>query len=453
MHSSVRRTEAKIPEDHPNAGKYKHGIPVQTSVRVCFGVELRTHPSIHSQNQSFSYSKESRMTETKTELTEVELKAVEDVKGRLKFFFSDANVRQDFFIRKQLMNERGALAHMVAIEALLRFNTIKQHTTNPAVVAKAAKEMSTLLTLNAGETAVGRVKKFTREMMDGHIAKSLHLKNLPLKKKEGDDDLMEYAVSVTDIRARFEKYGEIAVIKLKTSPQNPNESDKKTEKNGDKKRYPTGCALVEYETEESLKAAAEATATTKDGETVEPKDKIVFGESDVEVMPLSEIVKNKGGENKGGNKRKSDDEPEEEPEVEVKTFKCEWKPGCVIKLKGVPADCDREALLDMVAKGMEITVDEVKEKKIYVDFSRGEKDGALRFPELGDHIAEVCSQLSDGTLEINGTKVEEARVIEGEEEQKYWDEFIAFKNRQIKQRADEKKRSHDKRFRGKKQRR
>jgi hypothetical protein len=33
-----------------------------------------------------------------------DLKAVEGVKERLKFFFSDANIRQDAFVRKLLMN-------------------------------------------------------------------------------------------------------------------------------------------------------------------------------------------------------------------------------------------------------------------------------------------------------------------------------------------------------------
>jgi RNA recognition motif-containing protein len=383
-----------------------------------------------------------------TEYTEDDLKAVEDVKSRLKFFFSDANVRQDFFIRKQLMNSRGDLAHMVAIDALLRFNTIKQHTTKPAVVAKAAKELPDLLTVNDSETAIGRVNKFTTEMMDGHIPRSLHLKNLPLKKKEGDDSLMQYEVSVEDIRSKFEKYGEIAVIKLKWSSQHPDSAESKNETKFDKKKYPTGCALVEFETEEALKAAAEATATAKGEDTVEPKEKIVFGDSEVQIMPLAEIIKKKRGE-----KRKDrDDEPEEDDEVESKTFKCDWKPGCVIKLMGVPEDCDREALLDMVAVGMGVTVEEVKDMKIYVDYSRGEKGGALRFPELGDHIGKICAKLADGTLEVKGAKVEEAKIIDGDEEKKYWDDFIAFKNRQIKQRADE-KRSHNKRSHSRKPKR
>jgi hypothetical protein len=49
--------------------------------------------------------------------------------------------------------------------------------------------------------------------------------------------------------------------------------------------------------------------------------------------------------------------------------------------------------------------------------------------------------LNDGELTIMDTKLENALVLEGEEEKKYWDNFIEFKNKQIVQRHEE-KRSH-----------
>lgn len=371
-------------------------------------------------------------------LTDADLKAVESVKDRLKFFFSDANLRQDFFIRKHLLSEKPDSSNEISIEALLRFNTIKQHTTAKAVIVTAAKGLSDILTLNDDETAIGRVVPFTKEMMDGHIPKSLHLKNLPLKKKEGDDDAMQYAVTVDEVRDRFQKYGEVVMVKLKWSTNVENKMESEDDgKKQHKKKFPTGCAMVEFATEADLQKAAEATLTTKDGETQEPKDKLVFGEekAEVQVMLLSEIKKHSESPNK---KRKGrEEEPEED--IEVKTFTFDWQPGCVVKLKGVPVDCDREALLDMIATGMEITVEEVTDKKIYVDYSRGAKDGALRFPVHGDHIATICKNLAEGKLEIKGSKVEGARVLDGEEEKKYWEDFIAFKNKQIQQRVDEKR--------------
>jgi len=49
--------------------------------------------------------------------------------------------------------------------------------------------------------------------------------------------------------------------------------------------------------------------------------------------------------------------------------------------------------------------------------------------------------LKDGELMILDTKVEEALILEGEVEKKYWEDFIEFKNKQIIQRNEEKKNS------------
>ena len=65
-------------------------------------------------------------------------KAVEGIKERLEFFFSDANIRQDAFIRKLLVSSDEK---SVGIDALLRFNTIKKHSDKPEVLVKAAKEL------------------------------------------------------------------------------------------------------------------------------------------------------------------------------------------------------------------------------------------------------------------------------------------------------------------------
>lgn len=394
---------------------------------------------------------ESKPESTTTTTMDEDTKAVvEKVKDRLQFFFSDANVRQDYFIRKLLMNEKSDEPNMVPIESLLRFNTIKCHTTKAEVVVAAAKELSDKLTVNEKGTAIGRVVPFTQEMMDGNVPKSLFVKGIPVKSKEGQEDFKQYAVTVDEVKALFEPYGEVEMVKLLWSLHSDGHKDKQEEGNK-KRRVPNGCALVEFASESSLEKAAEATLTIKDGESVEPKDKLELGEGDDDkkplvVMLLSEKQKSKkqkddSGNGNSNNKRK---QAEDKSEKEVKEFKMDWQKGCVIKIKGVPADCDREALLDMLATGMGISVEQVKDKKIYVDYSRGNTDGAIRFPQLEDHIADICKRLKEGELEIKGAKVEDATTLEGEEEKKYWDEFIAFKNRQIKQRSEE-KRGQDKR--------
>jgi RNA recognition motif-containing protein len=389
----------------------------------------------------------------KTKPLEVDAKEVEEVKDRLKFFFSDANVRQDFFIRKLLTKEGGSNPRTVPIEALLRFNTIKRHTTNPAVVIQAAKALSEILTLDEEETAIGRVAPFTQALMDDNIPKTLFVKNLPLK-SNGEDSPRQYAVTQDDIRELFAKYGKVSLIKMKWSSTAEGKGDEdlighKYKKA--KKKYPVGCAMVEFETKEALEKAAEVTLTTKSGEKVEAKEKLVIGEdkAEVEVMLLSEYIETRkkektGDENGGSRKRDRDNNKEEnEAERETPTFTVDWKPGCVIRLKGLPETCDREAILEAIASALDISVTEVRARRIYADYSRGQTDGAIRFPEVADHIADVAKRVNDGDVQVGGEKISEATLLEGDEEKKYWEDFMEFKNKQIRHREEE-RREHKK---------
>ena len=379
-------------------------------------------------------------------------KAIEAVKERLNFFFSDANVRQDLFIRRLLTktDEKS-----VPVECLLRFNTVKRHTEDPKVVMQAAKELTDLLVVDEEKCSISRVVPFTDGMTNQNIPKSLYIKNLPMKEMgEGDNKSNQYDVNIDEIRTIFAKYGDVALVKLRFSTT-PDDCDKKEDhrdKRSKRSKFPIGAVVVEFHKQEDLDKAADATLTTKNGEKVEPKEKTTLVESEtrkstieLDVMLLSEYVesrkegKGKKSSDADSSNNKKRNEPEEKKEITKFTF--DWKPGCVIQVRGLPDGCDREAMLSAVAKGLDISVDGVKTRKVYVDYSRGQKDGAIRFPEPSDSIAEISKKLNDGELTIMDTKLENALVLEGEEEKKYWDNFIEFKNKQIVQRHEE-KRSH-----------
>jgi len=390
-------------------------------------------------------------------LTDEDLKDVEGVKERLRFFFSDANVRQDLYIRK-LLTQSGEKS--VPVEALLRFNTVKKYTDKPAVVIQAAKELTDSLVVNEEKIAISRVIPFTDEMMKQNIPKSLYVQNLPMKETgDGDKKIKKYDVYVDEIRAIFSKYGDVALVKLKFSTFHDNEdsNDGNRNKRSRNHKFPIGAGMVEFHKQEDLEKAAEATLTFKNGEKIDPKEKTTLVESDtrksvveLDVMLLSEYVKSRkemkgkksSDSNNNNNKRHKQDE-----EKEIRKFTVDWKSGCVIKIRGLPEGCDRETLLDCVAKGLAISVEDVKSLKVYVDFSRGQTEGAIRFPEQSDIIMKISKKLIDGELTILDTKVEQALILEGEEEKKYWESFIEFKNKQILLQHDER---HS---RGKRQRR
>jgi len=206
-----------------------------------------------------------------------------------------------------------------------------------------------------------------------------------------------------------------------------------------------------------LKAAADETCTVKGGEDVEPKKVIEIGGNKVKIITMQEWLDSKKKGKKDGdkdakdnssspNKRSRDDNGgKSKPPKEL--FDIDWKPRCVISVKGLPEDCDREALREMVGKYMGIEDEDLKKKGFYADFSRGQTSGAIRFNEPSDEIEQIATKLNNGDLEVNGTKVESANLLEGEEETKYWTNFIEFKRKQIKQRNEEGPRNRNKRFR------
>ena len=390
---------------------------------------------------------------------------VDAVAERLSFFLGDANLRQDLFFRKHMLKSDGPYPHMVKLDVLLNCNTIKQHTKNEKVVIAAAKKLSDQFVVSNDEQAIGRVVPFTKEKMDENIPLSLHVTNLPLS-----DDESRYEVSPTQIRELFEPYGTVTLVKFRFKFQGSS-STRSTPKKGEEddadnanaspakgsRRPPLGASFVEFKTVEELEKAAEDTLTSKDGETVEPKRKLTIGDKTLEIMLMKDFIEKnakekskKGSDEKEGDKKREaeDEDDHEDEEKAAKEFTVDWKPGCVIQLKGLSSSCDRESILDAIAKAFDITVAEAKEKKIYADYSRGQEDGAIRFAEP-DGVADLCKKIAAGEVEIAGKKVKEATVLDGDAETKYWNDFIAFKNKQKKHKADENnhRRKKQKRYR------
>lgn len=379
---------------------------------------------------------------------------VDDVAERLGFFFSNANVRQDLFIRKLLLGNESEYPHQVPIECLLRFNTIKKFTTDEAVVAEAAKKLSEKLTLSEDGKAIGRVSPFTLKQMDDNIPLTLYVSNLPTKEEDGKQ---AYAINTDDVRKVFEEYGSIVLVKLrfKRSEHTDDDDDlapptQNNRKAMSKRRFPLGAVLVEFEEAASLEKAAEATITSKAGETVDPKRKLTLGDNELKVCMLRDYIDSRKQKTPKSAERAEESaakKREFEEKMEATKFEYDWKPGCVIRVKGLPEACDREAMQQAIATGLEITLDEVRERKIYVDFSRGQTDGAIRFPESSDDVKGLCEKVGAGGVEIAGAKVSGAVILEGEEETNYWKDFIDFKTKQMRHRVEEKSSRKNKRTR------
>mmetsp|Transcript_31697 Transcript_31697/g.36971 ORF Transcript_31697/g.36971 Transcript_31697/m.36971 type:complete len:375 (-) Transcript_31697:53-1177(-) len=353
------------------------------------------------------------------------------VAERLGFFFSNANLRMDRFLRREVLNEENN--GYVTIETLLKFNTIKNITTDTAIIAKAAKEVSRpLLKLNDDETSICRVEKFTEAMMDDNVKVTLRVSNIPIKGGENDAD---YTVSRDEFGDLFKEYGDVAMIRLL-----------KSKLNGNPNRVAVGRAFVEYHTVEDMeKAVADLCTEDPQDANLKPKKVLTLGDNELKVKTMQQWLDKKqaqrgekfpNGDNKKSKfeqqEKKKAEAGEDKATLEAIEFKMDWKPGCVIQLKGLPSDCDREAILSAV-KGF--IGDDVN---VRADYSRGMKDGAIRFDEPNEKIATLATELGEGKVTIGVEKVESATLLEGDEEKKYYEDYIAFRTKQMRANAEEK---------------
>ena len=175
---------------------------------------------------------------------------------------------------------------------------------------------------------------------------------------------------------------------------------------------------------------------------MEPKRKLELGGTTLKVELLKDYVDKIQTRKRERGHGQDDDNNNNDGEEEANKFTIEWKPGCVISMKGLPESCDREAILDAAVKACDLGAAEAKEKRnIYADYSRGQKDGALRFqdPELA---SKMLAKFKEGSVKIAGSEIQEAKLLEGDEEKHYWEGFIEFKRRQIRHRNEERSMKH-----------
>jgi RNA recognition motif-containing protein len=358
---------------------------------------------------------------------------ISNVSERLRFFFSDANLRVDKFLRNEIFNSTLSDGY-VPITTLLRFNTLKKYTTDPSIVAHAVKNddlCKDRFMLNEDETAMRRIEPFTEEMMNDNVQKTLRVSDIPTIKD--DKGNLEYSVARQDVEQLFTDYGPIAMVRLLYYHK------KGASKNA------TGRAFVEFETKDGMdKAVEELCVTNISDETLKPQKTLQIGGVDVRIKTMQQWLDKKEQQQKGGNRGKdkqggnrgadATSTAQDPPSVQFEPFTLDWKPKCVIFIKGVPEDCDRESILSVVTE----FIGEDMSSKVRADYSRGLPDAKIRFDEPNDKIEELTSKLNEGEITLNGVKVESASILEGEEEKDYYDKFIDFQNKKRRLNAEEK---------------
>lgn len=344
---------------------------------------------------------------------------------RLGFFFSDANLRIDRFLRRIVLDQNSG-GGFVEINTLLKFNTIKKLSTDPAVIAEAATEVANpKLKLNESKTSIARVEPFTEDMLKDNVKVTLRVSDLPIKENDNGSDYVNTRVEVEEL---FSEFGKVALVRLLTY-NNKREN----------KRIAVGKCFVEFASFEGMEKAVAQLCVSSDSADTKPKKVLKLGDTELRVKTMQQWIDKKAIEKEAKDEEKAnakrgreEEESKAKAEVAAIEFKLDWKKGCVVFLEGLPDGCDRETLLEAVKKNIGENVE------ARADYSRGDKDGKIRFDEPNEKIAEFVSNLNNGSVTLGESKVKSASVMEGEAEEKYYENYIAFRTKQMREKAQEK---------------
>jgi len=361
---------------------------------------------------------ESQQQETKKK--EVSKEILEKIGERLQFFFSDVNLRSDRFMNQTMKNNKN----MIPLQVMGRFKTIQQYSSDPSIIKEAAKAHCSDFLL-VDENGVGRITPYDYEKGRGNdVPLTLFVDNLPVFKSG-----TFYDCTVREVIDTFKDYGKIALVRLRYTKEF--------------KKHALGSAFVEFATKEEFENAKKDLV---DGET--PNRTLVLKGKDLKIKTMQDWMdraRNNRGNNDNrteANDEESQDEKLNDKDEDITSF----EKGGVITLKGVADDCSRESILSAIQEFSyiwKVSDDNAEEKKkqntlpplakrnVYIDYSRNQPDGAIRFTnvcisEHRDKIAELANKLKLGEIKISDKAVEDAFVLEGGEEEQYWKKVMQF---------------------------
>lgn len=311
---------------------------------------------------------------------------------QIEFYFSDSNYPKDKFLRAQAsQNEEG----FVPLSVIATFQRMKQMGATAELLADVVRR-SEALELNKDATMVKRVKPLPEE--DDSIQRSIYSKGWP------------ETATIEDAETYFAQYGKVLSVRIRRRPD----------------RKPKDSIFVEFSTREEAAAA--------NGDT----GRAPFKEQAITTKMRADYHAQKKEERKKRQqesklKRKQPEQPSK-PEAaapaagsegaaaaegseaagdgaEGATEKADeaHPTGVVLRLTGVGANVDREALKAAFGKYGNV---------VFVDFSRGDTDGYVRF-ETADAASKAVSGVPEDKLELGG-QVPQVALVQGEAEEEYW---------------------------------
>ncbi|RNA27128.1 lupus La [Brachionus plicatilis] len=313
----------------------------------------------------------------------------EKIVKQIEYYFGDINLSKDKFLQEETQKDSG----WVPLETMVKFNRLKQLTTDYNVIIDALKNStSDLLEIDEENLKIRRAKPLPENLSEFET-------NL----KQNTVYVKGFAPEMTldDLYSFFDQHGKVLQIFMKRFPAT---------------RQFKGSVFVTFETQEQMSKFMEL-------EELKHNDQTLTKELQEDYLKRKAPKIEKIKENKAKKEQQKLEKFKQQQEAEEAYLKEQQISGAILHVKNLPEDATRESLKEVFDNFGKVK---------YSDYNKGQIEGYVRFSEE-NKAKEVLEKADEIKMK---DRVLELRVLEGEEELNYWKEIIkrlsASKNRSFK---------------------
>jgi lupus La protein len=327
-------------------------------------------------------------TKTETETPIVRPEVVTDtgleakIIRQVEYYFGDLNLTKDKFMQEEIQKDEG----WVSVETLVKFNRLKQLSADHTIILTCLKRSTNdLLEVDEEKQRVRRTKALPENPSEFETTlkqNTLYVKGFPEK------------MSLDDLQTWFEQYGKVLQVFMRRYPAT--------------KQF-KGSVFVTFDNSEQVKKFMDLESVKYEETVLERESQDAYLTRKAPSLARAKEEREKREADKEAKKKDRD-------EAEKAFYESQRVSGSVLHLKGLPAEGTRENLKELFDNYAKVK---------WVDYSKGEPEAFLRFVEA-DKAAPALEQLkaaSEGKVVLMGAELE-VRVVEGEEEEKFWKSTI-----------------------------
>eukprot|EP00730_Choanoeca_flexa_P013941 TRINITY_DN5898_c0_g2_i1.p1 TRINITY_DN5898_c0_g2~~TRINITY_DN5898_c0_g2_i1.p1 ORF type:complete len:365 (+),score=140.28 TRINITY_DN5898_c0_g2_i1:105-1199(+) len=287
---------------------------------------------------------------------------------QIKYYFSDRNLLKDKFMQEKLKDNKEG---WIPLSVLLTFNRLKALTTDATAIANAIRTADDC-DVEVSEDSASLRRDPAKPLADQAQldARSIYVKGFEPEK-----------LTIDVVEEWVQSLG----------------------------ATPEAVLLRRIPTNKKLKNSVFVQlATVEEAEQIVAKPQ-KLGDTDLRVEMKHAYHERKSEERKEKKEALKEKYAEKKKQDRYDAIKATMDKGCVIQLTDLSEDCSREDLKDVFEEFGEIA---------WVDYSRGESSGYMRYKEA-EQASKAHATLTERKTEIKG-KVPSLKLLEGQEEMDYW---------------------------------